>query len=210
MAVGLAFDNRSLRAKIGIAVLAATLSGLIVGGLAITTVRQLNNDGATAQHRTLAVETAVSAFSKNVEGYGASMSARELYPSIADEITKGAEEQKATIEAALGTLKTLLANDPKGARTVAKAEQDWQAYLKFMSTPTGNVTPAEMNSMMEQYNTLYGALAADENGLQARATALAESGINESASRATTAMWLIAIVLLAGVLVKIGRASCRE
>jgi methyl-accepting chemotaxis protein len=203
MAMGRAFDNRSLRAKIGVAVLAATLSGLIVGGLAINTVRQLNKDEATGQHRTLAVETAVNAFSKNVEGYGASMSALQLYPSIADAITKGAEEQKATVEAALGSLKTLLANDAEGAPTVAKAEQDWQAYLTFMSTPTGTVTPEQMNSLLQQYNTLYGALGADENALQARATALAESGVNESASRATTAIWLIGIVLLAGVLVSL-------
>src|SRR5438477_6032075 len=155
MAVGGAFDNRSLRAKIGVAVLTATVSGLIVGGLAINTVRQLNKDGSAGQHQTLAVETAVSAFSKNIEGYGGSMSALQLYPTIADAITKGAEEEKAAIEAALTSLKALLAKDAEGGRIVAKAEQDWQAYLKFMSTPpAGNVTPEQMNSLLQQYNAI--------------------------------------------------------
>src|SRR5689334_22625480 len=149
MAVGGAFDNRSLRTKIGAAVLIGTISGLIVGGLAINTVHRLSRDAAASQHRTLAVETAVASFSKNIEAFGGSMSALQLYPSIADAITKGAEEQKAAIEAALSQLRTLLAGDPLGEQTVAKAEQDWQEYVKFMSASSdpsaAKPTPEQMN-----------------------------------------------------------------
>jgi methyl-accepting chemotaxis protein len=49
MGLGEAFDNRSLRTKIGTAVLTATVSGLIVGGLAIRTVHSLNADSAAAR-----------------------------------------------------------------------------------------------------------------------------------------------------------------
>src|SRR6185312_11325387 len=80
MAVGGAFDNRSLRTKIGVAVLIATVSGLIVGGLAINTVHRLNDDAAASQQQTLALETAVGSFSKNIEAFGGSVSALQLYP----------------------------------------------------------------------------------------------------------------------------------
>src|ERR1043165_9681335 len=155
MAVGGAFDNRSLRTKIGLAVLIATVSGLIVGGLAINTVHRLNRDAAASQQQTLALETAVGSFSKNIEAFGGSVSALQLYPAIADAIVKGMEEEKTAITDALSRLKTPLAGDPACARTVAKAEQDWLAYQKFMSADTTNATAAEWNQLLQQYNTLY-------------------------------------------------------
>src|SRR3954470_14353004 len=101
MAVGGAFDNRSLRTKIGAAVLIATVSGLIVGGLAINTVHRLNKDAAASQQQILAVETAVGSFSKNIEAFGGSVSALQLYPAIADVITKGMEADRQAVEGAL-------------------------------------------------------------------------------------------------------------
>src|SRR6185369_10115202 len=61
-------------------------------------------------------------------------------------------------------------------------------------------TPEQLNGLLQQYNTLYGALGADENTLQERATAVAQARIDSAASRATTATWLIGIVLALGVL----------
>src|SRR5262249_54763531 len=127
MALGGAFDNRSLRTKIGVAVLIATVSGLIVGGLAINTVHRLNTDAAASQKQTLALETEVGAFSKNIEAFGGSVSALQLYPALADVIAKGMEADKAAITAALDHLKVLLADDPQGLKTAVKAEGDWQA-----------------------------------------------------------------------------------
>ena len=86
MKVGGAFDNGSLRAKIGAVVLTATVSGLIVGAVAITTVRSLNDEAAAAQRQTLAVQTAAGAFGKNIAAFSGNTSLLQLYPSLSGRI----------------------------------------------------------------------------------------------------------------------------
>src|SRR3569833_4211036 len=100
------FDDRSLRTKIGTAVLTAAVSGLAVGGLALTTVRHQSTDSATAQRRTIAVEEASGAFAKNIEAYGGSVSALKLYPSIKDLLLQGMKAEEAEVTGALARLQT--------------------------------------------------------------------------------------------------------
>ena len=198
------FDDRSLRTKIGTAVLTATVSGLIVGGLAINTVHQLNADSATAQRRTIAVEQAASDFSKNIEAYGGSLSALKLYPSLKDQLLLGLNAQKAAITSALAALQSTLASDKAGAAEAVKAQNDWQAFQSFIGSPTvgqaQDLTPAQLASILPKYNALYGALGADETALQKRATALSSASVADAQARASRATWTIGILLTIGVL----------
>jgi methyl-accepting chemotaxis protein len=204
MGLGRAFDNRSLRAKIGAAVLTATAGGLIVSAVAITTVHGLNTDAAAAQRQTIAVETAASAFSKNIEALSGNLFALQLYPSLRDRIGQSVAGNKQAITDALKVLSTDLAGDGGGARAVAKAQQDWVAFVAFISnTAAGTPTQAELAAGVQQYDKLYGALGTDENTLQERASAMSEVNIRTSASRARQATWTISLLLGAGVLLSV-------
>src|SRR5689334_13782399 len=101
-----AFDNRSLRTKIGTAVLAGTLSGVLVGAVALATLRGQNSDAAAAQRSTIAVSAATGDFAKNIEAFGGNTSAARLYPALRTTIEQGMEANKAAIQGALGRLRT--------------------------------------------------------------------------------------------------------
>jgi methyl-accepting chemotaxis protein len=199
-----AFDDRSLRTKIGAAVLTAVVSGLAVGGLALTTVHHQNTDSAAAQRRTIAVEEASGAFAKNIEAYGGSVSALKLYPAIKDTVQQGMKAEQAAIATALTTLQANLGSDQAAAAEVTKAQNDWQAFLTFMSTPsvagTQAATAAEFADILKKYNALYGALGADETALAKRASTLSDASLRAADSKASTASWWIGILLAAGVL----------
>jgi len=204
MGLGAAFDNRSLRAKIGTAVLTATASGLIVGALAIGNVQSMKDDAATAQRRTIAVETAASAFSTNIESFGGNVSALALYPSLADGINEGMAANKAAIDGALTSLAALLNDDASGgAQTAAKARQDWTAYTEFMSEDRSKFTAAQLGQVLTQYTALHGALQADEVALQAHASTVSEASISAGAAQAREATYTIAGLLAAGVLISL-------
>jgi methyl-accepting chemotaxis protein len=205
MGLGRAFDNRSLRAKIGAAVLAATAGGLIVGAVAITTVHGLNTDAATAQRQTIRVETAASAFSKNIEAFSSNLFALQLYPSLKERVDQSLAENKQAIADALKVLGTALAADHAGALAVATAQQDWDAYLAFISAapPGGRATPDQLAAALQQYDKLYAALGVDENLLQVRAAGRSEVNIRASASRARKATWTISALLGTGVLLSV-------
>jgi methyl-accepting chemotaxis protein len=203
MGLGEAFDNRTLQTKIGAAVLTATASGLIVGALAITTVRSLNNDAAAAQHKTIEVEAAAGAFGKNIEAFSGNLSSSRLYPGLKDRIDQSIAANKQAITDALAVLRTSLGADPAGAQAVATAEQDWQAFLAFISADRGMATPAQLAAAVEQYDRLYGALSADETALQERASALSQASIDSATARATEATWTMAGLLAAGVLISL-------
>jgi methyl-accepting chemotaxis protein len=198
-----AFDNRSLRMKIGTAVLAATVGGLIVGGFAIRTVHGLNRDAAATQQKTIAVEKAAGDFSKNIEAYGGGVSALQLYPTLADVIKKGMAADTAAITASLADLQSTLADDPPGAQAVVKAEKDWTAFQAFITAIPTSTASTDLNTILKQYNVLYGALGADETALQQRAVVLSQVSVRDAASRATTASWTIAALLAAGVLLSL-------
>ena len=203
MGLAKAFDNRSLRAKMSAAMLAAIISGLVVGGVAIQTVQRLNREAEKAQQQTIAIETAVGTFSKNVEAFGGGVSAAQLYPSLATEINKGLAANRQAIADALQTLRAELAADPAGVRTVAKAEQDWQAFLAFITADRGSAPVQDMNAVLQEYNAVYGALTADEIALQERAVQASQVSIRDAESSARTAMWIIAVLLAAGVLLSV-------
>jgi methyl-accepting chemotaxis protein len=201
MGLSSAFDDRSLRTKIGTAVLTATVSGLIVGGLAINTVHRLNSDSAAAQRRTIAVEQAASDFSKNIESYGGTLSALKLYPSISAQLGKNLTAEKAAVSGALASLQSVLAGDKTGAAAATKAVNDWQAFQAFFGQPaTGNPTAAQLAALLPKYYALYGALGTDETALQKQASALSNASVADAKSQADQATWTIAVLLAIGVL----------
>jgi len=195
------FDNRSLRTKIGTAVLTATVSGLLVGGLAISTVHRLNSNAATAQRRTIAVESAANRFSKNIEAFSGNLSALQLYPTLAAAVTKNIAANKAAIADALAGLESALAADPTGAAQVAKAQKDWTAFQAFIAQP--RPADADLQKALQQYNVLYGALASDEDALQTRAGAMSEASVSDAESRAKSSTWTISVLLGLGVLLSL-------
>jgi methyl-accepting chemotaxis protein len=198
-----AFDNRSLRTKIAVAVLTATVSGVVVGGLAIDTVHTLNTRAAAAQQTSLNVLGAAGAFAKNIEAYSGNLSALRLYPSLSDRITQSLDASKTAVEEALASLATELAGEQTGAATVAKAQDDWKKYTDFISAGQGQATPAELAAAVQQYDTLYGALGADQAALHDLARSQAEASIAGATARANAATRTITILLGAGVLVSL-------
>ena len=199
-----AFDNRSLGTKIGTAVLTATVSGLIVGGVAIMTLRSQNSDTAAAQRRTIAVEAAAGSFAKNVEAYGGGVSALQLYPNIADMIKQGLAANKSAIDTALAGLEKSLAGDSAGAAAVAQAKTDWQAYLDFNNQDHSKVlSKADFDKIVQQYNQIYGALTADETTLQARAQAMSDRSIADAKKAGEAAAWTVTGLLGLGVLLSL-------
>ena len=198
-----AFDNRSLRTKIGSAVLVGTLSGVLVGGVALVTLHGQNEDSAATQRKTIALESAAGAFSKNIESFNGNNSARQLYPSLAATLKENMATNQAAISEALDQLRTAFAGDAAGTAAVAKASTDWAAYLDFVDpdrpSPQAR-TPEQFAEALQQYNALYGALSEDQTVLQERAEALSEQAIADSEAATAKATWAIAVVLALGVL----------
>jgi methyl-accepting chemotaxis protein len=203
MGLARAFDNRSLRTKIGAAVLTAVVSGLVVGGVAIGTLHAQNTNAAAAQRKTIAVEAAAAAFAKNIEAYGGNLSALKLYPSLGDGIKKSLEANKAAVTAALDSLASNLAGDPAGTAAVAKAKTDWQAYLDFNSQDFTKLAATDLATIADQYNKIYGALVADEGVLQERAQQLSDSSIADGQSAGRVATWTVTSLLGLGVLLSL-------
>jgi methyl-accepting chemotaxis protein len=194
-----AFDNRSLRTKIGAAALTATVSGLIVGGVAIKTVSGLNDDAAATQRQTIVIGNAVTAFSKNIEAFVGATSAMQLYPAIAKDIQTGMAANQKAIDDSLTTLDKALPGDP----VVDKAQQDWVKFTKFMSGDKSVLSQAEMAQAFQNFNTLHNALAEDQNALQNRASSLVDQQIAAAEDSGNTATWTIAGLLGAGVLLSL-------
>jgi methyl-accepting chemotaxis protein len=210
MKLGGAFDNGSLRTKIGAVVLTAAVSGLIVGAVAITTVRGLNTEAADAQRQTLAVQAAAGSFGKNIEAFSGNTSTMQLYPSLKDRISDAMTANKQAIADALSVLGTNLSQESGGAQAVAKAKQDWEAYLAFngggsasASTPPAPLTAEQLAEAVKQYDALYKAVGDDQVALEERAKAMSAANIEDSAARARKAVSTIAIVLAAGVLLSV-------
>ena len=201
MALAGAFNNRSLRTKIGAVISAATATGLIVGGVAIYTLRHHNQNAEEMLTRTIAVDSAVGKFSKNVEAFGGAVSAMQLYPMLAKTIQEGMAGNKTAIDEALTTLETELGDDPEGSKTVAKARDDWAAYTEFLTGTVGGApsTPAEFDAAVQKYNAIYGAVVADEDTLQALATSTAKASLEQAKSEASKAIWTITLLLALGI-----------
>ncbi|MFC7528255.1 methyl-accepting chemotaxis protein [Actinoplanes sp. GCM10030250] len=199
MGFGGLFDNRSLRTKIGAAAMTATVSGLLVGGLAVKTVYDLNSEAASAHRQSLVIETAVGAFSTNIEAFSGNVSAMQLYPALADRIKTGMAANQKAIDEAIGTLKASL----PGEASVTKAEADWGAYLVFINTDRSKASASELAGVVKQYDDLRGALTADQTALQGRAVKLAEESISANEKSGTSAAWTIGLVLAAGVLISL-------
>jgi methyl-accepting chemotaxis protein len=200
MGLGRAFDDRSLRTKMSVAMLAAIVSGVAVGGLGIYTVQRLNRAAEAAQKQTITVETAVGAFSKNVEAFSGNVSAAQRYPTLADQINKALAASRAAITDALGHLQTALADDPAGSAAVVKAGTDWEAFLTFITSGAAPTDGQDMTAVLQRYNAVYGALTADQATLQQQAAAASQASVDAAKARARTAIWTIGVLLAVGVL----------
>ncbi|WP_432828029.1 methyl-accepting chemotaxis protein [Dactylosporangium sp. CA-092794] len=203
MGLSSAFDDRSLRTKITTAVLVAAVSGIIVGGVAIGTVRSMRTDAATAERTSITSLGAAGAFAKNIEAFGGNVSAMRLYPSLADRISQSMENDRKAVEDALSSLDTSLAGTAGGQDIVVKARKDWQAYTDFLNTDLSKATPAQLETALQQYNTLYGALGQDQTALENAARAQAEASVKAASDRASRATLVIAIVLAAGLVLSL-------
>jgi methyl-accepting chemotaxis protein len=207
MGLGAAFDNRSLRAKITAAVLTATASGILVGGLAVSTVHTMDRESAAAQRTSLESLSASGMFAKNIEAFGGNVSAMQLYPALRDRIGQGMAANKQAVEDALSNLAVNLAGAPNGTAVVAKASEDWKGFMAFMtaaqSPSQAPLTPAQLADGVKQYDTLYNALGADQTALQNAAKAQAATSIQDAADRAGSATRTIAIMLGVGVVLSL-------
>ncbi|MGK5681392.1 methyl-accepting chemotaxis protein [Actinoplanes sp. URMC 104] len=195
-----AFDNCSLRTKIGAAVTVGTLSGVLVGGVALYTLHAHNKDAATAQRETIAVDAAAGAFAKNIESFGGNQSALRLYPSLRESLLQNQEANKAAIADALATLRAAYAGDRTGTDEVEKAAGDWKAFLDFLQEDQTGRTPVQLQEAVATYNRLYAALGQDQQALAARAAANSEAAVKAAEDDTTRATWTIVALLVLGVL----------
>ena len=198
-----AFDNRSLRTKIGSAVLVGVISGILVGAVSLVTLHQHNRDAATTQRQTIAIEAAAGSFAKNIESFSGNTSALRLYPPLADAIRKGLAANKAAVTQALADLDAGFKGDAAGTAAVDKAGKDWDAFLAFIQQDVSTQSAAQQQEALATYNKLYGALGADQVALAERAQALSESGITKAEETTTRATWLVAALLGLGVLASV-------
>ena len=195
MGIGGLFDNRSLRTKIGAAALAASASGLIVGGVAISTISDLNAQAETELRRTTAIGQSVGTVGRGIEAYVGSSSSIQLYPTIAAQLTKGMEQSKKDIGKALDTLDAELPGDPAVART----QKDWDAFVEFMTTDRSTASKAELAAAFEEYGKLHAALTADQAALQARVGDLVTQRVAAAEKSADDATYLIGGLLAGGL-----------
>jgi methyl-accepting chemotaxis protein len=196
-------DNRPLRTKIVAAVLTATVAGIAVGGVAISTVRSLNSQARVAQTRSLTLMGASGTFAKNVESFSGNLSSLRLYPTLADVINAGLTANRSAVQGALDTLNSTMAGDASGQAIVAKAQQDWKAYTDFIGTERSLATPAERADALKQYNIVYGNLVNDESALNKFANDNAQVSADKTQSRTDAAIRTIAIVLVVGVVLSL-------
>jgi methyl-accepting chemotaxis protein len=192
-------DDRSLRVKIGAAALTATVSGLIVGGIAINTVYDLNDKAAVSQRQSIAIQSAVGSFGRNIEAYVGGVSAVQLYPALAKDIATLMEGNKAAVQTALTELESALPGD----ETVGKAQEDWTAFQEFMATDRSNATPADLNKALQEYNVLHTALGEDQTALNDQASKRAEARIAEAETAGRNAAYLVTGMLVAGMVLSL-------
>ncbi|WP_432993797.1 methyl-accepting chemotaxis protein [Dactylosporangium sp. CA-233914] len=201
--MGSAFDNRSLGTKVTAAILIAAVSGVIVGGLAIADVRSNHREASAAQRTSIASLGAAGAFAKNIESFGGNISALRLYPALTDRITENLAANQRAVEDSLDSMASSLAGAPGGPATVTKSRQDWKAFTDFIAVDRTKATPAELATAVQQYDTLYGALGADQTALQDAARTQAEASIKAAADRGATDTRVIAVVLAVGVVLSL-------
>jgi methyl-accepting chemotaxis protein len=195
MGIGGLFDNRSLRTKIGAAALAASASGLIVGGVAISTISDLNDQAEQELRRTSAIGQSVSAVGRGIEAYVGGSSSMQLYPTIAAQVATGMEKNKKDIGAALDALAVALPGDA----VVAKTEKDWAKFLDFMATDRSQASKAELAAAFQEYGKLHAALTDDQAALQGRVDELVNQRVAAAEQAADDATYLIGGLLAGGL-----------
>ena len=141
------------------------------------------------------IQSAVGAFGTNIEAYVGGVSGAQLYPAIAKQIAAGMKVNAAGVDDALKSLDTALPGDA----TVAKAEEDWAAFVTFMGTTSSASSAAEQAEGLKQYTVLHAALTEDQTALKERATAIAEAQIDQAEEAGRNAAYLVTGLLAAGM-----------
>ncbi|MDI6099300.1 methyl-accepting chemotaxis protein [Actinoplanes sp. NEAU-A12] len=184
-----------MRTKIGAAALAATASGLIVGGVAISTISDLNDQAEQELRRTTTIGNAVGTVGRGIEAYVGGASSVQVYPSVAEQIAKTMEQSRKGVEGALDTLATALPGDA----AVAKTQKDWDKFLAFMATDRSSATKAELAAALQEYGKLHAVLTEDQAALQARGDELVDQRVAAAEEAATAATYLIGGLLAGGL-----------
>jgi methyl-accepting chemotaxis protein len=205
--LGSAFDNRSLRTKIGTAVLVATAVGVIIAAIALRTLYQMSDSSVSAQRQDLTVLKASSSVGQNLEGFVGSTSSMKAYPGIAAEIAKGMAAQQQAIDSGLQTLATNLA-DEGGQTLVKRMQTDWEAFKAFFASvpatsSTGPEAAAELAAGLATFNELHNALLADQAAVEQYVADGVAAQIADGERRKTNAVRTVAIILVIGVVVSL-------
>jgi methyl-accepting chemotaxis protein len=200
--LGSAFDNRSLRTKIGSAVLVATAMGVIIAVLSLRTLYQMSDTSIAAQRHDLSVLKASSTVGQNLEAYVGSVTAMTAYPMVAAEIAKGMATQQETIDAGLKTLAASL-TDPTGAAVVAKMNTDWSAFKAFLTGAPPVATPEAMAAGLAQFNELHSELATDQAAVEQYVSDRVSTQIAAAEKRKSSAVRTMVILLVVGVVISL-------
>jgi len=200
--LGSAFDNRSLRTKIGSAVLVATAMGVIIAVVALRTLYQMNDSSVAAQRHDLAVLKASSTVGQNLEGFIGSVSAMTAYPAIAAGIAQNMAVQQEAIDSGLKTLAASL-TDKAGAASVTKMGTDWDALKTFMTSVPATATPEEMAAGLAQFTKLHDALTKDQAAVEQYVSSRVTAQIASAEERQSSAARTVLILLVVGVVISL-------
>ncbi|MFI7542880.1 methyl-accepting chemotaxis protein [Actinoplanes sp. NPDC049599] len=204
--LGAAFDNRSLRAKIGAAVLVATAVGVVIAAIALRTLYQMSDTSISAQRADLTVLKASSSVGQNLEGFVGSTSSMRAYPGIAAEIAKGMAVQQQAIDSGLQVLATNL-SDAAGQTLIKRMQADWASFKEFITavpeTSTAADPAAELAAGLAKFNELHNALLADQAAVEQSVSDGVAAQIAEGEQRKTNAVRTVAIILVIGVVISL-------
>jgi methyl-accepting chemotaxis protein len=200
--LGAAFDNRSLRTKISSAVLVATVVGVAVGAVSLNTLNDLNASSTAAQKQNLAVMKASATVGQNIESVVGASSGIKAYPGIAAQIAAGMAVSEKAVDTGLSTLSTNL-TDTKGKATVSKMQADWKAFTAFMSGTQSGTSAADQAAGLAKYNTLRGALTADQKAVETLVGNRVTAEIKDGEDRTSAATRNVLILLVIGVVLSL-------
>ncbi len=200
--LGSAFDNRSLRTKIGSAVLVATTMGVIIAAVSLRALYQMSDTSTAAERHNVAVLKASSTVGQNLEGFVGSVTAMQAYPTIAAEIAKNMAVQQRAVDDGLRTLAAGL-TDPAGAAVVAKMSDDWSAFKTFMTSVPASASAAEMAAGLAEFTKLHAELVNDQAAVEEYVSARVAAQIADGEQRKSAAVRTVVILLVVGVVISL-------
>ncbi|MEU8233473.1 methyl-accepting chemotaxis protein [Actinoplanes sp. NPDC048967] len=199
---GSAFDNRSLRTKIGAAVLVATAMGVMIAAISLQTLYQMSDTSIAAQRDNLTVLKASSAVGQNLESFVGSTSAMKAYPAIAAEIGKGMAEQQQAIDSGLQVLAANL-SDTSGRAVITRMQTDWDTFKTFITGVATVSTPAEQAAGLAKFTELHDALLSDQAQVEKYVSDRVSTQIAAAEQRQSDAVRTVVILLVVGVVISL-------